>query len=131
MIRFRIDKRSGLPAYRQLVDQVREALQLGLLQPGDQLPPVREVVNQIAINPNTVHRAYRELEHLGLTEGRTGQGTFIQRSLTSVDPKQRAALQKQLAGWIERGRRSGLGDEELQALFSAALREPASEAETA
>jgi len=68
-IEFRLDRTSGVPAYRQLVDQVRQALQLGILRPGDQLPTVRDVVRQIAINPNTVHRAYRELEQQGLTEG--------------------------------------------------------------
>lgn len=131
MIRFRIDKHSGVPAYRQLVDQVREALQLGLLQPGDQLPTVREVVEQITINPNTVHRAYRELEHLGLTEGRTGQGTFVQRSLASVGTRQRATLQRQLVSWIGRARAAGAGDDEMQAMFSAAVREAAEEVETA
>ncbi len=100
-IEFRLDRRSGVPPYRQLVDQVRYALRLGILQPGDQLPTVREVVKQIAINPNTVHRAYRDLDHQGLTEGRPGAGTFIKRSLSKV-PSEQAALREQLESWIDR-----------------------------
>src|ERR1700689_2855579 len=88
-IRFRLDRKSGVPAYRQVGDQVRQALRLGILKPGDQLPTVRDVVKQIAINPNTVHRAYRDLEAQGLTEGRPGSGTFITRALSGVrDQKQ-------------------------------------------
>ena len=60
-VQFRLDRKSGVPAYRQVVDQVRRAVRLGILRPGDQLPTVRDVVKQIAINPNTVHRAYRDL----------------------------------------------------------------------
>src|ERR1700730_13429076 len=92
-IEFRLDRQSGVPSYRQLVDQVRQSLRLGLLRPGDRLPTVRDVVKQIAINPNTVHRAYRELEHQGLTEGRPGSGTFLKRSLSRV-PKEQPELER-------------------------------------
>ena len=88
LIEFRLDRQSGVPAYRQLIDQVRYALRLGLLRPGDQLPTVRDVVRQIAINPNTVHRAYRDLEQQGLTEGRPGSGTFVKRTLSKVPDEQ-------------------------------------------
>ena len=81
MIEFRIDPRSGVPPYRQLVHQVRQALHLGVLRVGDQLPTVKDVVGQVAINPNTVLKAYRELEHEGLAAGRPGLGTFVTRSL--------------------------------------------------
>ena len=74
---FRLDPRSDRAPFRQLVDQVTDAVERGQIQAGDQLPSVREVVRQVTINPNTVHRAYRELEHLGLVEGRLGLGTFI------------------------------------------------------
>jgi GntR family transcriptional regulator len=121
MIQFRLDKKSGVPAYRQLVDQVRQALRLGFLLPGDQLPTVRDVVKQIAINPNTVHRAYRDLESQGLTEGRPGSGTFIKRSLSKV-PEQQPVLQRQLEKWIRAAREAGLGDEAIAALVAEAMR---------
>ncbi len=79
MIEFRLNERSGVPTYLQLVQQVRQAVRLGMLQPGDQLPTVKEVVGMLAINPNTVLKAYRELDHEGLVEGRRGQGTFVSR----------------------------------------------------
>jgi GntR family transcriptional regulator len=118
-IQFRLDRRSGVPAYRQVVDQVRRALRLGLLRPGDQLPTVRDVVKQIAINPNTVHRAYRDLEAQGLTEGRQGSGTFIRRSLSKVPDKQ-PVLQRQLEKWMRAARAAGLGDEAITALVAEA-----------
>jgi GntR family transcriptional regulator len=121
MIQFRLDRKSGVPAYRQLVDQVRQALRLGLLCPGDQIPTVRDVVKQIAINPNTVHRAYRDLEQQGLTEGRPGSGTFVKRSLSKV-PEQQPALQRQLEKWIRAAREAGLGDEAITALVAEAMR---------
>jgi GntR family transcriptional regulator len=118
-IRFRLDRKSGVPAYRQVVDQVRQALRLGILKPGDQLPTVRDVVKQIAINPNTVHRAYRDLEAQGLTEGRPGSGTFIRRSLSKV-PDQQPQLQRDLEKWMRAARAAGLGDEAIAALVAEA-----------
>jgi len=126
-MRFRLDKSSGVPAYRQVVDQVRQALRLGILQPGDQLPTVRDVVTQIAINPNTVHRAYRDLEAQGLTEGRPGRGTFVRRSL-EMAPARQAELQQELTAWMHAARSAGLGDEAIAALVAEAAR--ASEKET-
>ena len=118
-IRFRLDRKSGVPAYRQVVDQVRQALRLGILKPGDQLPTVRDVVKQIAINPNTVHRAYRDLEAQGLTEGRPGSGTFIRRSLSKM-PDQQPQLQRDLEKWMRAARAAGLGDEAIAALVAEA-----------
>src|ERR1700689_1599094 len=118
-IRFRLDRKSGVPAYRQVGDQVRQALRLGILKPGDQLPTVREVVRQIAINPNTVHRAYRDLEGQGLTEGRPGSGTYIRRSLSKV-PQEQPQLQRQLEKWMRTARAAGLGDEAIAALVAEA-----------
>jgi GntR family transcriptional regulator len=120
MIQFRLDRRSGVPAYRQIIDQVRHAIHLGILQPGDQLPTVREVVKQITINPNTVHRAYRELELQGLTEGRTGSGTFIRQTLSEVS-KEQPKLLGQLEQWIKKAREAGLEAEAIEALFSEAM----------
>jgi GntR family transcriptional regulator len=125
-IEFRLDRTSGVPAYRQLVDQVRQALQLGILRPGDQLPTVRDVVRQIAINPNTVHRSYRELEQQGLTEGRPGSGTFVKRSLDAA-PERRVELQRDLATWIREARKGGLDDEGIGALMTEAMRTTESE----
>lgn len=119
MIEFRLDRRSGVPAYRQLIDQVRHAIRLGMLRPGDQLPTVREVVRQITINPNTVHRAYRELELQGLTEGRTGSGTFIRQTLSEVSTQQPKLL-GQLEQWIRRAQEAGLATEAIEALFAEA-----------
>jgi GntR family transcriptional regulator len=118
-IQFRLDRKSGVPAYRQVVDQVRQALRLGLLCPGDRLPTVRDVVKQIAINPNTVHRAYRELETQGLTEGRPGSGTYIKRPLSRV-PQEQPQLQRQLERWMRKARVAGLGDEAIAALVAEA-----------
>src|SRR5271165_3769346 len=83
-IEFRLDAASGVPTYLQLVHQVEHALRLGYLKLGDQLPKVRDVVAALAINPNTVLKAYKELETKGLTAGRPGQGTFIQATLSQV-----------------------------------------------
>src|ERR1043166_9002865 len=77
MIEFHLDKRSGIPTYLQLVQQVRQAVRLGILRPGDQLPTVKEVVGSLTINPNTVLKAYRDLDREGLVEGRRGVGTFV------------------------------------------------------
>jgi GntR family transcriptional regulator len=120
-IQFRLDRKSGVPAYRQVVDQVRQALRLGQLRPGDQLPTVRDVVKQIAINPNTVHRAYRDLETQGLTEGRPGSGTFIRRSLSRV-PDEQPLLQRQLEKWMRAARAAGLADESIAALVAEATK---------
>ncbi|HEX3333562.1 MAG TPA: GntR family transcriptional regulator [Acidimicrobiales bacterium] len=125
-IRFRLDRTSGVPAYRQLVDQVRYAVQLGTLRPGDQLPTVRDVVKQVAINPNTVHRAYRELETQGVTEGRQGSGTFVRRSLSRM-PKEQSELEGALEAWMDRARAAGLGDEAITALVVKAMRSPVKE----
>ena len=111
-IRFRLDVRSGLPPYRQIVDQVAQAIRIGSLRAGDRLPSVREVVSQITINPNTVHRAYRELEMMGLLAGRAGLGTFVSDEASPLTtPRQHAALESELRRWIRKARRAGMNDE--------------------
>ncbi len=123
MIHFRLDPRSGVPAYRQLVDQVRQAVRLGLLRPGDQLPPVREVVTQIAINPNTVHRAYRDLEAEGLVEGQQGRGTFVlEVPVPATTPVRQAELHKELVAWLDKARTAGMDDEGILALVALSMR---------
>ena len=122
MIEFRIDATSGVSPYRQLVHQVRQALLLGVLRSGDQLPTVKEVVAKVAINPNTVLKAYRELEFEGLAEGRPGVGTFVTRSLTDSSFAAHAKLRKDLSGWLGKARRAGLDDDSIAALFESTFR---------
>jgi GntR family transcriptional regulator len=121
VIEFRVDRADGLPAYRQLVRQAREALRLGWLRPGDRLPTVREVVATSGVNPNTVLKAYRELEFAGLVEARQGAGTFVTGTLDSAPPAELARLREQLAGWVAGARAAGLGAEGIQALLSSIL----------
>ncbi len=122
MIEFRIDTSSGVSPYRQLVHQVRQALLLGLLREGDQLPTVKEVVAKVAINPNTVLKAYRELEFEGLAEGRPGVGTFVTRSLADSSLAAHAALRKDLSRWLARARQAGLDDDSIAAVFESTFR---------
>jgi GntR family transcriptional regulator len=119
VIEFRIDPRSGVPPYRQIVHQVRQALRLGLLTEGDQLPTVKDVVGQVAINPNTVLKAYRELEHEGLAEGRPGLGTFVTRTLADASLAAHRGLQVELGRWLAKARRAGLDDASIVALFES------------
>ncbi|HEX3806448.1 MAG TPA: GntR family transcriptional regulator [Gaiellaceae bacterium] len=124
MINFHLETRSGVPTYLQLVQQVRQAVRLGILRPGDQLPTVKEVVAQLTINPNTVLRAYRELDLEGLVEGRRGVGTFVASGQVPLPPDDLKALRSSLQRWLERGRAAGLDDDNLAALFSDTLRPP-------
>jgi GntR family transcriptional regulator len=122
-IEFRLDAASGVPTYLQLVQQVEHALRLGYLTPGDQLPKVRDVVASLAINPNTVLKAYKELEIKGLTAGRPGQGTFIQATLSQVALPELAGLHKSLLGWLTTADAAGLDEDGIVALFTSALRD--------
>lgn len=122
MIAFHLDTHSGVPAYLQLVQQVKEALRLGMLDVGDQLPTVREVVEQVIINPNTVLKAYRELEHEGLVASRPGQGTFIIRTLAATSPASLAALRRSLTRWLQEAHEAGLDNESILALFTSTFR---------
>jgi GntR family transcriptional regulator len=127
MIRFRIDARSGVAPYLQVVQQVRQALRLGMLREGDQLPTVKDVVAQVAINPNTVLKAYRELEHEGLAAGRPGVGTFVTRSLVDTSFGAHGPLRRDLARWFAKARQSGLDDDSIRALFEDTFRGQVSE----
>jgi GntR family transcriptional regulator len=122
-IEFRLDAASGVPTYLQLVHQVEHALRLGYLKPGDQLPKVRDVVASLAINPNTVLKAYRELETKGLTAGRPGQGTFIQATLNQVALPELTALHRSLLRWLAAADEAGLDEDGIVALFTSALRD--------
>jgi GntR family transcriptional regulator len=121
VIEFRLNERSGVPTYLQLVHQVSQAIRLGVLQPGDQLPTVKAVVGALAINPNTVLKAYRELDREGLVEARRGQGTFVSRTLSPTAPADYAALQAALFRWIERARAAGLDEDDIAALWASTI----------
>jgi GntR family transcriptional regulator len=122
-IEFRLDPASGVPTYLQLVQQVEHALRLGYLEPGDQLPKVRDVVTSLTINPNTVLKAYRELETKGLAAGRPGQGTFIQATLRHVALPELTPLRRPLLGWLASADAAGLDEDGIVALFTSVLRD--------
>ncbi|GII78211.1 GntR family transcriptional regulator [Sphaerisporangium rufum] len=124
---FHLDRGSGVATYLQLVQQVKHALRLGLLRPGDQLPTAREVVAKLAINPNTVLKAYRELEREGLVTASPGMGTFVRRGLGGASPAVQARLRERLAGWVSDCRAAGLDHEDMAALVASVLPGPARE----
>jgi GntR family transcriptional regulator len=120
---FRIDAGSGVPIYRQLVEQVRREVMLGRLGPGDQLPTLREVVDGLGINPNTVVKAYTELEHQGLVVRRQGTGTFVSSAPPASVQLAPRAVRDALFRWVRRAREAGLTSEQIRLLVSAALDE--------
>ena len=125
MIQFRLDTGSGVPPYLQIVRQVEHAVRLGLLQAGDRLPTVKEVATSLAVNPNTVLKAYRELDHRGLTTGKVGSGTFIQPSLSAVSPGQLKLLRRGLNNWVQGARAAGLTDADIDAFVEEAKQDNA------
>jgi GntR family transcriptional regulator len=127
VIEFHLDGRSGVSPYLQIVQQVRNALRLGLLRQGDQLPTVKDVVAQLAINPNTVLKAYRELEHDGLVAARPGVGTFVTKTLTDNTLAAHGPLRQDLRRWLAKARQAGLDDESIEALFQTTFRTAAQE----
>ncbi|MFE7245347.1 GntR family transcriptional regulator [Streptomyces sp. NPDC057582] len=127
VIEFHLNSRSGLSPYQQLVQQVRHALRLGLLKEGDRLPTVKDVAKQMAVNPNTVLKAYRELEHDGLVAARPGVGTFVTRTLADGTLAAQGPLRKDLQRWLTKARLAGLDDESIEALFVSTFRDAAGE----
>ena len=122
MIEFHLDAGSGVAPYLQVIQQVRQALRLGLLDVGDQLPTVKDVVARLAINPNTVLKAYRELEYEGLAAARPGVGTFVTRTLSDGSLAAHGPLRRDLQRWIARARRAGLDEESIEALYRDTVR---------
>jgi GntR family transcriptional regulator len=122
LISFRVDSRSVVPPYLQIVQQVRQALRMGVLDVGDQLPTVREVVSATAINPNTVLKAYRDLEREGLIEARAGHGTFVRSRPPGPPPGTHSRLGRSLARWVREARDAGLDDETIEELLRVTLR---------
>jgi GntR family transcriptional regulator len=127
VIEFHLDSRSGVSPYLQVVQQVRQALRLGLLREGDQLPTVKDVVAHLLINPNTVLKAYRELEHDGLVAARPGVGTFVIKTLSDASLAAHGPLRHDLIRWFAKARRAGLDDESIEALFRDTFRAAAAE----
>ncbi|HEV2240350.1 MAG TPA: GntR family transcriptional regulator [Streptosporangiaceae bacterium] len=128
VIEFHLDGRSGVAPYLQLIHQVRQALRLGLLREGDQLPTVKDVVAGLAINPNTVLKAYRELEYEGLVAARPGIGTFVTRTLGGgASLAAHRPLRRDLQRWLAKARQAGLDDESIEALFQSTFRSAAEE----
>jgi|SRR5579859_2251123 GntR family transcriptional regulator len=127
VIEFHLDGRSGVAPYMQLIHQVRQALRLGLLREGDQLPKVKDVAAGLAINPNTVLKAYRELEYEALVAARPGVGTFITRTLSGASLAAHGPLRRDLRQWLARARQAGLDDESIEALFASTFRSAAEE----
>ena len=122
MIEFQLDTASGVPPYLQIVQQVRQAISLGVLRPGDQLPTIKEVVGSLAINPNTVAKAYRELDLAGLIDARRGQGTFVADSVEGSSRRDYEPLRVELVDWLARARAAGLDDLAIRALVDSTLR---------
>jgi GntR family transcriptional regulator len=128
VIEFHLDSRSGVSPYLQLIQQVRQALRLGMLAAGDQLPTVKDVVASLAINPNTVLKAYRELEYQGLVAARPGVGTFVTKTLADETVAAHAGLRTDLEKWLAKARQAGLDDESIEALLLTTFRSTTKEA---
>ncbi|MBZ6105735.1 GntR family transcriptional regulator [Streptomyces olivaceus] len=121
IVEFRIDRRSGVPAFQQIVQQTKQALRLGVLVPGDRLPTAKSVAEVSAVNPNTTLKAYRELEREGLVEPRPGQGTFVRRTLARPSAGTDSPLYGELAAWVSRAAEAGLEREDVAALVASAM----------
>jgi GntR family transcriptional regulator len=122
VIEFHLDNRSGVATYLQLIQQVRQALRLGLLREGDQLPTVKDVSGSLAINPNTVLKAYRELEYEGLVAARPGVGTFATKTLSDGSIAAHQQLTQDLQRWYRKARAAGLDLESIEAIFQRTIR---------
>jgi GntR family transcriptional regulator len=125
MFVFVLNPTSGLPTYVQLTQQVKNGIRMGVLRPGDRLPTAKEVVSEFAINPNTVLKAYRELEREGLVSPRPGAGTFVCGSLGSVAPEVLERMFDELCAWAARARGAGLEEDDITALFAGISQAPA------
>ena len=123
IVEYRIDRRSGVPAFQQIVQQTKQALRLGVLVPGDRLPTAKEVAEVSTVNPNTTLKAYRELEREGLVAARPGIGTFVTRTLTDASLAAHEPLRRDLRRWLAKARLAGLDEESIDALFTSTFRD--------
>jgi GntR family transcriptional regulator len=122
-VQFRIDRRSGVPAYQQIVQQTKQALRLGALTAGDQLPTAKAVAETSAVNPNTTLKAYRELEREGLVEARPGLGTFVRQSLARPQAGMNSPLRGELEAWLDRAGEAGLDLDDVMTLITSVVDE--------
>ena len=123
---FRPKPSSGVPIYLQLMEQVKHAIATGALRPGEQLPGIRPVAEELVINPNTVAKAYRELEHAGVIELRQGAGAFVSENGPSKkDAEKFRTAQAAVTATIHKLRSRGVADEDIRRLFEAELTGPA------
>ena len=122
MIEFQLDATSGVATYLQLVQQVRQALQLGMLEPGDQLPTAQQVVAKLAINPNTVLKAYRDLEREGLVRASPGHGDLHCPFAHPQRPCRAGTLPDLDDRWLSKARAAGLGPDDIEAIYRTAFR---------
>jgi GntR family transcriptional regulator len=127
VIDFHLNSKSGVASYLQLIRQVRLALRLGLLQAGDQLPTVKDVAGSLAINPNTVLKAYRLLEYEGLVAAKPGVGTFVTKTVSDASVAAHQALSLELSAWVGHARRAGLDLDDMEGLFQRAVQSAARE----
>lgn len=119
---FHVDTRAGVPIYLQIVGQVRQAVAMGILSPGDQLPTVRELAVQLTVNPNTVAKAYQELEREGVIETARGRGTFVaQKQPKRQDPERLEHLRRALDRIFIEAHYIGINSAGLRALFEERL----------
>ena len=123
VLAFHIENTSGLTPYLQLVQQITHALRLGNLKVGDRLPTVRDVAAKVAINPNTVLKAYRHLEVQGLLVSRPGRGVFVAKELAGPSAHDQASLRRALLRWLSQAEDAGLDAEGMQALFANTVRQ--------
>ncbi|MFM9442672.1 GntR family transcriptional regulator [Streptomyces acidiscabies] len=121
IVEYRIDRRSGVPAFQQIVQQTKQALRLGVLVPGDRLPTAKEVAEVSTVNPNTTLKAYRELEREGLVEPRPGQGTFVRRTLGRPETGTDSPLYGELVAWMSKAAGAGLEQDDVTALVASAM----------
>src|SRR5579862_3083656 len=126
-ISFQLSQDSGVPAYLQLARQVKQAIRMGVLEVGDKLPTVKEVVAEVAVNPNTVMKAYWQLEHEGLVEGRQGVGTFVARRPAGPPPDTQARFARGLEQWVKEARAEGIDDDGIDSMVRATLARSRSE----
>ena len=127
---FRSNPSSGVPVYLQLIEQVKHAIDVGALRPGEQLPAIRRVAEDLVINPNTVAKAYRDLEHEGVIELRQGAGAFVAENGRTAHVETVKAGQPVLQAAIDRLRESGLSLDEIRRLFDAELLRQSGKART-
>ncbi len=127
VMEFHLNSKSGVAPYLQLIRQVRQALRLGVLRAGDQLPTVKDVAGSLAINPNTVLKAYRLLEYEGLAAAKPGVGTFVTKTVSEASVAVHQQLSLELLAWIGRAQQAGLDAEDIEALFQRAVQSEARE----